>query len=358
MDIITPGSTIGIIGGGQLGRMLAIAAAQLGYHTHIFCPEESCPASEVATKTTTAAYTDLNAIKSFAEHVDVVTLEFENIPHETLHALEDSVRVSPNWQALHISQNRGREKNFFKKHHIETAPFEVITDENDLNRAVDHLGRPCILKTTELGYDGKGQYRINEATDLKSLWNEIAETSHKEWIVEGFVDFVAEVSVISARRQDGKICSFPAVQNIHRNGILDTTIVPANLDTALLKKAKEYTEKVVKSLDLIGLLTVEYFVTNDGHIIANEMAPRPHNSGHWSIDACQTSQFEQCIRAVCGLPLGGVSFSSARMKNLIGNEIYDYQSIMSDPHAKFHHYGKKEAKEGRKMGHVTFVGNG
>ncbi|MBF0327177.1 5-(carboxyamino)imidazole ribonucleotide synthase [Magnetospirillum moscoviense] len=350
---LPPGSTVGIIGSGQLGRMAALAAARLGYRVHVYGPEPDSPTEQVAAAATVAAYTDLAALEAFARAVDVVTFEFENIPADSVRLLTGLVPVRPGWRVLDVAQDRISEKRFFNEIGIETAPWAEINSADDLRQAVARIGRPAVLKTTRLGYDGKGQTKIGPDTDLDRAWAAMAGATS---VLEGFIDFAGEVSVIVARGLDGKTQAFEPAWNVHTNHILDTTTVPAPIDDSLAQGAIEVARKAAEALDLVGLLAVEMFVTKDGHILANEMAPRPHNSGHWTIDACVTDQFEQFIRAVCGLPLGDpIRHSDAVMKNLIGDDVNDWLAILSDPDAKLHLYGKAEARLGRKMGHVTRI---
>ena len=349
--IIPPGSTIGIIGGGQLGRMTAVAAAELGYKTHIFTPEQNSPASQVAEQTTVAPYDDASALKKFADNVDVITFEFENVPAASVKLLTEIKPVRPGWQCLEIAQDRIREKTFAESLGIKTAPWAEVSSIDELTAAVKNIGTPAILKTTRLGYDGKGQVRINPGDDAGQAWAELGSNAA---ILEGFVDFQLEVSVISARAIDGKMESFDVVQNHHINGILDTTIAPADISDELRTRAIETAEKMATAMGLVGLLAVEMFIRPDGDILVNEMAPRPHNSGHWTQDGCATSQFEQFVRAVCGLSLGSPErHSDAVMKNLIGKDADDWEKIISDGENKLHLYGKAEARPGRKMGHIN-----
>ena len=351
--IIAPGSTIGIMGNGQLGRMAALCAAELGYRVHVFGPGKDSPTAQVCDKATVADYTDFTALKEFANSVDVVTFEFENVPYDAVKLLSGIVPVRPGWQCLHISQNRLREKTFCNEHGVGTAPFAAVRSLADLEEAVAKLGRPSVLKTTEMGYDGKGQVKITADTNLASAWVDMQDN---EAILEGFVDFERELSVIVARGIDGKMACFCPVENRHANHILDVTIAPAQIRPALRAEAEKIAKTLAEKMEFIGLLAVEMFVTRDGKLLVNEVAPRPHNSGHWTIDACVTSQFEQFIRAVCGLPLGDpANHSDAEMKNLLGEDIEAWQAILSDPDAKLHLYGKAEAKPGRKMGHVTWL---
>jgi 5-(carboxyamino)imidazole ribonucleotide synthase len=350
-SVIAPGATIGIIGGGQLGRMTAMAAANLGYRSHIYCPEADCPASLVATATTIAAYEDYQALARFADCVDVVTFEFENIPAESVRVLSQHVTVRPGWHVLETAQDRLLEKPFFNSIDVSTASWRPVLDRADLDRAVADLGRPSVLKTARFGYDGKGQVKIEQATSLDSAW---AEMKGVPAILESFVDFEREVSVIVARGVGGSAVCFDVVENRHRHHILDQTFAPAAISSALTRQAEEIALRTAETLGLIGLLAVELFVTRDGRLLANEMAPRPHNSGHWTMDACVTDQFEQLVRAVCGLPLGStLRHSDAIMTNLIGDDVNQWLNILQQPDAHLHLYGKTEARPGRKMGHVT-----
>lgn len=349
--IVPQGGVIGIIGGGQLGRMTALAAARLGYKCHIFCPEPACPASQVAFATTTAAYEDKAALAAFAEAVDVVTFEFENIPADSVRILAEHVPVRPGWKVLETAQDRVVEKSFFNDLGIATAPWRAVGSLDDLTAAVAALGRPSVLKTNRFGYDGKGQVKIAADTDLAEAWEAIGKVPA---ILEGFVDFDCEVSVIVARGLDGKAVSFDLVENRHKNHILDVTVAPADVPAALAAEGRAIADKAAQALDLVGLLAIELFVTKDGRLLVNEMAPRPHNSGHWTMDACLTDQFEQFTRAVCGLPLGDAArHCDATMTNLIGDDILDVPALLAEPGAKLHLYGKAEARPGRKMGHVN-----
>lgn len=350
---IAPGSTIGIIGGGQLGRMSAMAAAHMGYRVHVFTPEKDSPASHVAMYTTVADYNDRKALESFAKSVDVVTFEFENVPFESLELLESFTQVFPSPSVLKICRNRIREKNFVRALGISTAPYEAVTSEQELNKAIELLGVPSILKTTELGYDGKGQVKLLSRSDAASAWKTL---STNEAVLEGFVDFTMEISVVVARSVENQTRAYVPVENIHKNHILHRTIVPAKIAPEQLKRAEDIAHTIADGLDLRGILAVEMFVTDDGDVLVNELAPRPHNSGHWSMDAAVTGQFEQHIRAVCGLPLGDSSaLCEAEMLNLIGEDVNDWAQFLANPRAKLHLYGKSESRAGRKMGHVNFL---
>jgi len=349
--MIAPGSVIGIIGGGQLGRMMVTAAAALGYKVHIFTPEKDSPASQIAFKTTVAGYADNAVLEAFAGEVDVITFEFENVPHESLELLESKKRVCPSAAVLKVSRNRLREKSFINELGIGTASFAKVTSLDELQKAAQQIGLPAILKTTELGYDGKGQVTLRAESDMAAAWQSLKT---KEAILEAFVDFRMEISVIVARGEGGETQVYVPVHNIHKNHILDITIAPAPIDNALAEKAEAVAVKIAQALDLQGLLAVEMFVSRDNQILVNELAPRPHNSGHWTMDACVTGQFEQIIRAVCGLPLGNPArLCNAEMKNLIGDDMREWERCIRNPNAKLHLYGKNEIRPGRKMGHVT-----
>jgi 5-(carboxyamino)imidazole ribonucleotide synthase len=352
---LAPGTVIGILGGGQLGRMSALAAARLGYRCHIYCPEPEAPAAQVTNLATVAAYEDEEALARFAAAVDVATFEFENIPFSTVETLGNLAPLRPKADVLRICQDRLLEKEFCNRLGVPTARFAKVASRDDLARAVHDIVTPCVLKTARLGYDGKGQVLIEAETDLEDAWSTMVGQGHSgPGIVESFVDFAVEVSVIVARAADGTTQSYVPVENEHRNHILDRTIVPARIAPEVAKQADDLACGLAEGLDLIGLLAVEMFVTKEGEVLVNELAPRPHNSGHWTIDACVTSQFEQFIRAVAGLPLGATTrHADAEMMNLLGDEIDRWPEILSDPAAKLHLYGKAEARPGRKMGHVT-----
>ena len=348
---ISPGSTIGILGGGQLGRMTAMAAARLGYRCHIYCPDKGAPASDVAAKTTVAAYDDINALQAFAQQVDVITFEFENVPSTAGEKLAALKPTRPDPRVLHLTQQRLREKNFLSSINVPVTRYLEVAHKEALPQAVQALGRPCVLKSASFGYDGKGQVRIDPETDLASVWQTMGGELA---ILESYVDFQREISVVIARGFDGTMEMYVPVENQHRNHILDITIAPARITPAVAVKAEAIARHIAQELKLVGLLGVEMFVTKEGEVLVNELAPRPHNSGHWTIDACATSQFEQFVRAVCGLPLGSPErHSDAVMKNLIGDEVRDWRAILAEPGAKLHVYGKTEIRPGRKMGHVT-----
>ncbi len=348
---LPPGSTIGILGDGQLGRMTALAAARLGYRCHIYAPEAGGPAALVSAAETAAPYDDLAALEAFAGAVDVVTFEFENVPHESVKLLESRVPVRPNWNALRVSQDRAVEKRFLESVGVPVTRFRELHGPDDLADAVAEFDRPAVLKTTRLGYDGKGQVLIGPDTDTGEAWGRMGATVG---ILEGFVDFAREISVIVARGMEGATAAYVPVENRHARHILDTTSAPADIPDTLAREAVAVAETVAGALDLVGLLAVEMFVTRDGALLVNEIAPRPHNSGHWTIDACACSQFEQFVRAVCGLPLGDPErHSDAVMTNLIGDDAAAWEALTAEPGACLHLYGKAETRAGRKMGHVT-----
>jgi 5-(carboxyamino)imidazole ribonucleotide synthase len=349
---IAPGATIGILGGGQLGRMTAMAAARLGYRTHVFTPEAQGPCGQVAAAETVAAYDDRNALASFAEAVDVITLEFENVPVATAEFLRDRRPFFPSPEALAVTQVRTAEKSEVGKLGFATAPWRPVRSLDDLHTAVAEMGRPAVLKTNRFGYDGKGQVKIKADSDLAAAWRHLRS---EDAILEGFVNFVREVSVVLARGQDGAIALYPAVENHHRHHILSETIAPAPISPALGDEAQRISAAIAADMGYVGVLAVEMFETRDGRLLVNELAPRPHNSGHWTIEGATTSQFEQLVRAICGLPLGATDWRPSRMINLIGNDTLDWPRHLADPHAHLHLYGKLDVRPGRKMGHVTWV---
>ena len=350
-DPLPPGSTIGILGGGQLGRMTALAAANLGYRCHVYDPEPGGPASQVAAATTAAGWDDAAALDGFARAVDVVTYEFENVPVEAVERLARTVPVRPGPLALQVAQHRVEEKRFARHCGLETAPFWGVTTLDELAEGVAAVGVPAILKTSRFGYDGKGQVAIGLDTSLREAWQTL---DADDAILERRIDFAAEISVIVARGVDGATRVFPPALNEHRGGILRRSLAPAPVEPAVADAACAAAVTLAAALDLVGLLAVELFVTDDGRVLVNEIAPRPHNSGHWTQDGCATSQFEQFVRAVAGLPLGPVdALFETEMINLIGDDARDWPALIADPTAKLHLYGKAEARPGRKMGHVN-----
>ena len=350
--MLQPGSTIGILGGGQLGRMLSVAAARLGYRTHVYEPAANPPAGDVAHRVTTAPYDDLAALGAFAAAVDVVTYEFENIPTSALDALEARRPIHPNRRALAVSQDRLKEKAFLTDLGLVTARFAAVDDAEDLAEAIGEIGCPAILKTRRLGYDGKGQVRLASAADATAA---LAAMAGAPAILEGFVEFSHEVSVVAARGQDGSVAAYDPGENVHREGILRTTTVPARLSEAERTDAVLLAARILTALDYVGVLGVELFVTASG-LVVNEIAPRVHNSGHWTQNGCAVDQFEQHIRAVTGWPLGdGSRHSDVEMLNLIGEDIDCVPELARQKHTAIHLYGKAEARPGRKMGHVNRV---
>lgn len=352
MTVIAPGATIGILGGGQLGRMIAIAAAQLGYRTHIFAPEESGPAADVSPRWTRGDYVDAAALAAFADSVDVVSYEFENIDPAAVETLAHHGLVRPGAEALKVAQDRIAEKRFVCDLGGLTAPFAPVESLDDLEEALTEIGSRAILKTNRMGYDGKGQARLSEPGDAVGAWNAIGRQSA---ILEGFVSFTEEFSVILVRGADGQVRFWDSPANIHVDGILSTSMVPSGpLIGGQVEQARCLARQVADALDYVGVLTLEFFASADGPVF-NEMAPRVHNSGHWTIEGAVTSQFENHVRAICGLPLGDTGLAAPRvmMRNLIGDEAHDWPAILSDPANHLHLYGKHEARSGRKMGHVT-----
>jgi 5-(carboxyamino)imidazole ribonucleotide synthase len=350
--MIAPGSTIGIIGGGQLGRMLSMAAAQLGYKCHIFDPSERPPAAEVAAVHTRAAFDDLAALERFGAAVDVATYEFENLPVAPLTSLGD--KLQPGARSLAIAQDRATEKEFIEQCGARVAPWRAVVSLAEVERAVAELGLPLVLKTRRYGYDGKGQAWIHNAAEAESAWEAIGQESA---IAEAGIDFAAEFSVILARWADGRHAFWDSPRNEHRDGILRQSIVPAGeLIEPQVEDARAAVLSIAEALGHVGVLTVEFFASADGPLV-NEIAPRVHNSGHWTIEGAVTSQFEQHIRAICGLPPGltGLTRGGATMENLIGEEVNRWPDLVAERGAHVHIYGKDEARPGRKMGHVTRV---
>jgi 5-(carboxyamino)imidazole ribonucleotide synthase len=351
-DPLPQGAVIGILGGGQLGRMLSVAAARLGFRCHVFEPGANPPAADVAHEVTTAAYDDHAALTAFARSVDVVTFEFENIPTTALDVIEEIAAIRPGREALRVCQDRLTEKTFLRSLGLAVAPFADIPDQASLEIAVETIGTPAILKTRRLGYDGKGQARLKSPADAGQAY---ADMNDAPTILEGFVDFTSEVSVIAARGLDGAVACFDPGENVHRDGILHTTTVPARLSAALRTDAVLLAAKILNALDYVGVLGVELFVTPQG-LIVNEIAPRVHNSGHWTQNGCSVDQFEQHIRAITGWPLGdGSRHGDVTMENLIGDDIARVPALATESGTALHLYGKADIKPGRKMGHVNRV---
>ena len=355
MPQFLPGATIGVMGGGQLGRMFAMAARRMGYRVHIFTPEENGPAGQFADATTTASYADEEAVGRFARQIDVLTFEFENIPAQTIDWCAAQCVVRPAGAILNTAQNRLREKTFLSEGNLPVASFRAVRSAAELSAALDQIGRPAILKSASFGYDGKGQRRISAQENVDEIW---AVRPGDELILERAVDFEKEVSVLVARGADGSSSTFPVCENVHRHHILDVTSVPAKIEPAVEKNAALLARTIAEQLDLVGLLAVEMFLRSDGELLVNELAPRPHNSGHWSIEGCATSQFEQQVRAVCGLPLGATEIlQPTAMANLLGDAWQNgephWARALGTPGVHLHLYGKREPRPGRKMGHLT-----
>ncbi len=351
-EMLSPGATIGILGGGQLGRMLSVAAARLGYRTHIYEPAANPPARDVAHAVTTAGYDDAAALTAFAQSVDLITYEFENVPTAALDLLESLRPIRPDRRALATSQDRIAEKHFLTGLGLLTAPYAAVTTAADLEAALARIGTPAILKTTRLGYDGKGQARIMAAGDAAAA---LAAMQGAPAVLEGFVDFTREVSVIAARSPSGEVAAYDPGENVHKAGILHTTTVPARLSPAERTDAVLLAARILNALDYVGVMGVELFVTPGG-LLVNEIAPRVHNSGHWTQNGCAVDQFEQHIRAVAGWPLGdGGRHADVEMLNLIGDDIAGVPRLAATRDTAIHLYGKAEARPGRKMGHVNRI---
>jgi 5-(carboxyamino)imidazole ribonucleotide synthase len=364
--VILPGSVIGMLGGGQLGRMFAIAAAQLGYRVVVLADHQDAPAAAVAQRTIVGEMTDHRLLDQLADLCDVITLEFENIPVETVRYLTARVGVFPSADVLRIAQDRGIEKQTLADAGLPVTPFRLVSSRSDAAAALDELGEPIVLKTTRDGYDGKGQWKIESETALDQLAARSPEQGGIDFgrplIAEAWVNYQKEVSVIIARGHNGETAVYPVFENRHRNHILDVTICPADISESLARRATEMAIGAAEAISLVGLICIEYFIGGDGELMINEIAPRPHNSGHLTIEACRTSQFEQQLRAICGLPLGSTDliFPSAAMANVMGDRWQagqppDWIPILKTPGAHLHLYDKGEAKIGRKMGHITLT---
>ncbi len=356
--VIAPGAALGVLGGGQLGRMFAIAARRMGYRVHTFSPEDDAPAGQVADLEVTASYEDLDALRTFACGVEVVTFEFENVPIEAIDAIEALAPVRPSGVALHTAQQRAREKTFLADRGVPTAPFAQAATLDELWDAVARVGTPAVIKTAAFGYDGKGQHKVATPADVEHIWTAIG---HQEAVVEKFINLQAEISIVAARGIDGEVAAFPPFENRHRNHILDLTTAPAAIPAPVARRAAEITRTILEELQYVGVLCVEFFVSTEGELLVNELAPRPHNSGHLTFDAAVTSQFEQQVRAICGLPLGSAEIPRpAAMANLLGDLWVDgepnWAAACRFTDVKLHVYGKTNARPGRKMGHLTAVG--
>jgi 5-(carboxyamino)imidazole ribonucleotide synthase len=354
-SVILPGATVGVLGSGQLGRMFAIAARRMGYRVHTFSPDTDTPTGQVADIEIVSPYEDLDAVRRFARQVRALTFEFENVPAATAAAAAECTLVRPRGEVLHTTQNRLREKTWLSDHGFPVAPFRHVRSLEDLTHGLVAIGPKAILKTAGFGYDGKGQIKLHAATAAEAAW----ERMHgQECVLEGWIDFEREISVVAARGADGQFVPFPVVENDHANHILDITRAPARIPDATAARALEIARAVLDKLEVTGVLCVEFFLTHSGDLIINELAPRPHNSGHFSFDACLTSQFEQQLRAVCGLPLGSAELlRPAAMANLMGDLWSDgepdWAAALANPNVKLHLYGKMSARPGRKMGHIT-----
>lgn len=366
---ILPGATVGVLGSGQLGRMFAIAARRMGYRVYTFSPDTDTPTGQVADVEVVAPYEDLDAVRAFARRVAVVTFEFENVPHATAQAAAELAPVRPDGQVLHTTQHRLREKSFLRDKGFPVVPFERVRTRPELDAATGRIGFPCVLKTAGWGYDGKGQVKLTGPVDLDRAW---AALGGQEAVLEAFIHFQAEASVVCARGLDGTFTHWGLVENIHRNHILDFSVSPARLPDTVKRQAVEIAHAVAEALDVVGVLCVEYFVTHrttgSCGLLINELAPRPHNSGHLTFDFSITSQFEQQLRAVCGLPLGKTDLTvpAAAMAQLLGDlwtpaehgppTPPDWAKALEDGVTKLHLYGKTEPRPGRKMGHLTSPG--
>jgi len=355
MNPILPGATLGVLGSGQLGRMFAIAARRMGYRVHTFSPDSDTPTGQVADKEYESPYEDLDAVREFARGVSVVTFEFENVPAETVDAAAQIAPVRPAGSVLYRTQNRLREKNFIARWGFPVTRFRHVKTKDELSDALAEVGYPSVLKTAGFGYDGKGQTKIESAADIERASDALGG---REGVLEAFVDFEREVSVVCARTWNNEFKHYRLIENTHRHHILDLSFAPARVPDAVEREAVEIARAVLDSLDVVGVMCVEFFLTREGRLLINELAPRPHNSGHLTFDACITSQFEQQLRAVCALPLGSTELvTPAAMANLLGDLWEsgepDWRAALTVPNVKLHLYGKAEARTGRKMGHLT-----
>ncbi len=357
VQALLAGKTIGVLGGGQLGRMLAQAVKRLGGRIHVYEPQAKCPAGAVADKEVNAPYEDIAALSAFARECEVVTYEFENVPAAPLRAIEHLTKLRPRWQVLETTQNRSREKNWLKQNGFPHARFAEVAAGGDLAGGIRAVGVPCVVKTADFGYDGKGQLKVMAEADVAAA---VKRFTGQPVVIEQFIDFACEVSAVVARSANGEVQVFPIAENIHTNHILDFSIVPARVAPTVIAAAETMARQVAAKIDLLGVLGVEFFVTRTGEVLINELAPRTHNSGHYTLDACATSQFEQQARAICGLPLGSVALTSpVVMVNLLG-DIWsggEPRWVLLDqyPAARLHLYGKAEARVGRKMGHLNVL---
>ena len=350
--MILPGKTIGVLGGGQLGRMLAQAATRLGYRMHVYEPAAHSPAGAVAHKEVNAPYEDLAALTAFARECDVVTYEFENVPAGPLQAIEAVTQLRPHWNVLQTTQNRSREKRWLRDHGFPHARFAEGTD---VAAGIREVGIPCVVKTADFGYDGKGQLKVMTEAEVPAA---VKKFAGQPVVIEQFIDFACEVSAVVARSPGAAVRVFPIAENIHTNHILDSSIVPARVPATVLTAAEKLARLIAEKIDLVGVMGVELFVTKAGEVLVNELAPRTHNSGHWTLDACMTSQFEQQVRAICGLPLGAVTLlSPVVMVNILGDAWAKgepkWDTLLAQPNVRLHLYGKSGAASGRKMGHIN-----
>ena len=349
---ILPGKTIGVLGGGQLGRMLAQAATRLGYRIHVYEPAANCPAGAVAHKEVNAPYEDLATLTAFAKECDVVTYEFENVPAAPLKAIEAVTQLRPHWSVLETTQNRSREKRWLRDNKFPHAKFAEGTD---VAAGIKEVGVPCVVKTADFGYDGKGQLKVMTDADIPAA---VKKFAGQPVVIEQFIDFACEVSAVVARSPNAAVRVFPISENIHTNHILDFSIVPARVKPEVAAQAEKLARLIAEKTNLVGVMGVELFVTKSGEVLVNELAPRTHNSGHWTIDACMTSQFEQQVRAICGLPLGAVTLlSPVVMVNILGDAWAKgepkWDALLAQPNVRLHLYGKADPRPGRKMGHFT-----
>jgi 5-(carboxyamino)imidazole ribonucleotide synthase len=349
---ILPGKTIGVLGGGQLGRMLAQAATRLGYRIHVYEPAANCPAGAVAHKEVNAPYEDLATLTAFAKECDVVTYEFENVPAAPLKAIEAVTQLRPHWSVLETTQNRSREKRWLRDNKFPHAKFAEGTD---VAAGIKEVGVPCVVKTADFGYDGKGQLKVMTDADIPAA---VKKFAGQPVVIEQFIDFACEVSAVVARSPNAAVRVFPISENIHTNHILDFSIVPARVKPEVAAQAEKLARLIAEKTNLVGVMGVELFVTKSGEVLVNELAPRTHNSGHWTLDACMTSQFEQQVRAICGLPLGAVTLlSPVVMVNILGDAWAKgepkWDALLAQPNVRLHLYGKADPRPGRKMGHFT-----
>lgn len=357
--MILPGASLGILGGGQLGRMFVMAARSMGYAVVVLDPEPDCPAAQWANRHIQASYTDHDALERLASECAAITTEFENVPASSLNYLAGMRPVSPSGAALAVTQDRIREKNFLKSHGLATAPYAVVEHRQALGEALQQVATPALMKLSRAGYDGKGQRWVRNLAEAEKAFDELGGTP---CILEAGVDIQTEISVLIARAVDGRVAVYPPSENCHREGILDVSIAPARISPEIGEHARQITIRIAELLGYCGLMAVEFFIAQDGRLLVNEIAPRPHNSGHYTLDACRTSQFEQQVRALCGLPLGDATLlGPAVMVNLLGDlwredQAPPWDQVLNHPRAKLHLYGKHEARPGRKMGHFTYLG--